>query len=199
MPKVGLNREKIVAQAAEVADEAGLGGLTLAAVAKRCGVSLPGLYKHVASLEAVRRDVAVLAVRELAAILALATTGRSGRDALGAAADAYRGYALAHPGRAASLAAAPAEGDEEHNAATAQAGQVFAAVMLGYRIEGDDLIDAIRLLRVTMHGFAMLESAGGFGLPQSVDATFARLVDMLDGAFRSWGERRASGSVRHSL
>ncbi|WP_211244626.1 TetR-like C-terminal domain-containing protein [Actinospica robiniae] len=179
-----------MAQAAEVADEAGLGGLTLAAVARRCGVSLPGLYKHVVSLEAVRRDVAVLAVRELAAVLALATTGRSGRDALAAACGAYRDYALAHPGRAASLAAAPTGGDEEHNAAAAQAGHVFAAVLLGYGVEGGDLVDAIRLLRVTMHGFAMLESAGGFGLPQSVDATFARLVDMLDGAFRSWGDPR---------
>ena len=195
MPKVGLTREKIVAQAAEVADEAGFGGLTLAAVAKRCGVSLPGLYKHVESLDAVRRDVAVLAVRELAAVLALATTGRSGRDALAAAAAAYRDYALSHPGRAASLSAAPAEGDREHDAAVSQAAHVFACVMLDYRLEGDDLIDAIRLMRVAMHGFAMLEGAGGFGLPHAVDATFARLVDMLDSAFRQWSDAAVPGSA----
>jgi AcrR family transcriptional regulator len=187
---VGLTREKIVAQAAEVADEAGLGGLTLAAVAKRCGVSLPGLYKHVENLDAVRRDLAVLAVRELTTALALATTGRSGRDALAAAAGAYRGYALAHPGRAAALVAAPAAGDEEHLAASVAAAQVFAGVLRGYQVAGDDLTDAIRLLRVTMHGFTALEASGGFGLPQSVDATFDRLVGMLDGAYREWGGGR---------
>lgn len=42
MPKVGLTREKAVEQAAAVADEAGVDHLTLAAVAQRRGVSLPG-------------------------------------------------------------------------------------------------------------------------------------------------------------
>jgi len=31
-----------------------------------------------------------------------------------------------------------------------------------------------------MHGFVTLEHAGGFGLPQSVDETFSRLIDGLD-------------------
>ena len=41
MPRMGLNRQRVVAQAAAVADEAGLDRLTLSAVAKRLGVSLP--------------------------------------------------------------------------------------------------------------------------------------------------------------
>jgi AcrR family transcriptional regulator len=61
MPRAGLNRERIAAQAAVVADDMGFDRLTLAAVAARCGVSLPGLYKHVSGLDAVKRDVGVLA------------------------------------------------------------------------------------------------------------------------------------------
>ena len=38
MPRVGLTHERVVAEAAAVADEVGLEGLTLAAVAKRFGV-----------------------------------------------------------------------------------------------------------------------------------------------------------------
>ena len=56
MPRAGLNRERIAAQAAVVADDMGFDRLTLAAVAARCGVSLPGLYKHVSGLDAVRRE-----------------------------------------------------------------------------------------------------------------------------------------------
>ena len=43
MPRAGLTPERIIGQAAAVADEVGLDRLTLAAVAQRCGVSLPGL------------------------------------------------------------------------------------------------------------------------------------------------------------
>lgn len=186
MPRVGLNRERIAATAAAVADQTGLDRLTLAAVAQRCGVSLPGLYKHVGGLDAVKRDIAVLAVRELTVDLASGAAGLAGRDALLALARAYRAYAVAHPGRYAASVRAPAPGDDEHAAAGAAAIAVLAAVLKGYRIEGEDAIDAIRMLRAALHGFVSLEAAGGFGLPQSVDASFTRLVDALHTAWTTW-------------
>ena len=186
MPRAGLNRERIAQQAAVVADETGLDRLTLAAVAARCGVSLPGLYKHVDGLEAVRRDIAVLAVRELTAELAQAAAGLAGWDALVALARAYRGYARAHPGRYAATVRAPAPGDDEHAAAGAAAVGLLAAVLKGYRIEGADMIDAVRMLRAALHGFVSMEAAGGFGLSQSVDGTFTRLVDALHTAWSTW-------------
>ena len=190
MPRAGLNREKIAAQAAAVADETGLDRLTLAAVAQRCGVSLPGLYKHVDGLDAVKRDIAVIGVRELTAVLAEAAAGLAGRDALHAIADAYRRFAKEHPGRHAASAWAPAPGDEEHQAAGAAAVGVLAAVLKGYRIEGDDMIDAVRMMRASLYGFVALEAAGGFGLPQSVDATFERYIDTLDTAWSTWRRLR---------
>jgi AcrR family transcriptional regulator len=186
MPRAGLNRERIAAQAAVVADVTGLDRLTLAAVAARCGVSLPGLYKHVDGLESVRRDIAVLAVRELTAELTAAAVGLAGRDALFALAHAYRGYATAHPGRYAASVRAPAPGDDEYNEVSAAAVGVLAAVLKGYRIEGSDAIDAIRMLRAALHGFVSLEASGGFGLPQSVDATFTRVIDALHTALTTW-------------
>jgi AcrR family transcriptional regulator len=48
--------ELVVAAAIEIADEAGLGAVTMAAVAKRCGFTTMSLYRHVASKdELVRR------------------------------------------------------------------------------------------------------------------------------------------------
>jgi Tetracyclin repressor-like, C-terminal domain len=44
------------------------------------------------------------------------------------------------------------------------------------------------MLRSAFHGIVSLEAAGGFGLPESLDDTYAHLVDALDGAFRSWRE-----------
>jgi AcrR family transcriptional regulator len=186
MPRVGLTPQRVVEEAGAVADAGGLDRLTLAAVAERFGVAIPSLYKHVDGLDGLRRDLAVLAVRELTAALSRAAVGRAGRDALHGIAGAYRAYATAHPGRYAATVRAPAPGDAEHQAAAEDALAVFHAVLAGYGITGPDAIDAIRGLRAALHGFVALEAAGGFGLPQSVDASYHRLVDALDAALTAW-------------
>lgn len=176
MPRAGLSNAVVVREAADVADAVGLDRLSLAAVAERLGVRLPSLYKHIASLDGLRRDVAVLAVGELGRALAPAALGRSRGDALHAVAQAYRTYARAHPGRYAATVRAPAEGDEEHEAASAGVLDVVFAVLAGFGLSGEDAIDATRALRATLHGFVALEAGGGFGLPQDVDRSFDRMV-----------------------
>lgn len=186
MPRMGVTHQRVVTEAATVADEAGLDGLTLAAVAKRVGISLPGLYKHIDSLGSLKRDLAVLGVRDLTGVMSAAAVGRSGREALQAIARSYRAYAAAHPGVCAASVRAPDPADAEHLAAGEAAVGVLLAVLTGYHLAGDDAIHAIRMLRSALHGFTTLEAAGGFGLPQSVDVTFTRLVDSLDTAFAGW-------------
>jgi AcrR family transcriptional regulator len=188
-PRAGLTRDRIASVAAEIADEAGLERLTLAAVASRLGVSGPAIYKHLAGLPELQRDVAVLGLRELTAALSVATVGRAGTDALRGLAGAYRAYGREHPGRLAASVRAPAAADAEHDAASDAALAVLVAVLSGYDLSDADQIDAIRVLRAALHGFATLETAGGFGLPQDVDATYARYVDTLDAGLRSWGTK----------
>ena len=177
MPRAGLSRPVIAAAAAEIADESGWPGLTLAAVAARFGVRQPSLYKHVASLAQLRRDVSVLAGREVYAELTHAAVGRSGLDALAAMADAYRTYAKKHPGRYAATVSAPAPDDVEHEQVALDILGTVAAVLDGYHLAGDDEIHAIRGLRALMHGFVSLEAAGGFAMPQDLDESYHRLVD----------------------
>lgn len=187
MARAGLTRERVIEQAAAVADEVGFEHLTLAAVARRCGVSLPGLYKHVGGLEDVRRGISLRAVRELTALLAVAAAGVSERAALTEFARAYRAYARLHPGYYAAILRAPGPGDDEYAAVGAHAVAVIAAALKGYQLEGPALIHAVRILRATLHGIVSLETEGGFGLPESVDETYAHLVGALDAAFRSLG------------
>jgi AcrR family transcriptional regulator len=186
MPRAGVTHDRVVTEAAAIADEVGLQQLTLAAIAQRFGVTLPSLYKHVGGLDALKRDLAVLGVRELTAALSAAAVGRARSDALHAIADAYRDYANAHPGLSVAAVRAPDRDDAEHVAASEAAFAVLLAVLDGYEITGEDAVDAIRSLRAVMHGFVTLEEAGGFGLPRSVDATYARLIDALDTAFAGW-------------
>jgi AcrR family transcriptional regulator len=186
MPRMGVTHQRVVAEAAVVADEVGLDGLTLAAVAKRLGISLPGLYKHIGSLDSLKRDLAVLGARDLTAVMSAAAVGRSGRDALQAVARSYRAYAEAHPGVVGASVRAPDPADAGHLAAGEAAVGVVVAALDGYQLQGDDVIHAIRILRSALHGFTTLEAVGGFGLPQSVDVTFDRLIDSLDATFAGW-------------
>jgi len=191
VPRAGVTHDRVVAEAAAVADEVGLERLTLATIAKRLGVTVPSLYKHVGGLVALKRDLALLGLSELSAALSSAAVGRSRTDALHAIAAAYRDYATAHPGRAAAAVRAPAPDDAEHVAAGQAAYAVLMAVLDGYDLSDADAIDAVRGLRTVMHGFIALEAAGGFGVPASVDATYTRLVDALDATFTAWA-RQAS-------
>jgi AcrR family transcriptional regulator len=111
VPRAGLSTAAVVRQAAAIADELGWEQLTLAEVASRCGVRLPSLYKHIASIQGLRQQIGLLALGEMREVLATAAIGRARTDALTAMALAYRRYALAHPGRYASTIAAPAADD----------------------------------------------------------------------------------------
>ena len=176
MPRAGLNRDRVAKEAAELADEVGLGRLTLAALAERLGVRQPSLYKHIASIAGLRRDVAVSAKRDLGEVLARASVGRSGADAVSAMSHAYRGWALQHPGRYEASNLMPAPDDVEDEAVSLAAIQVIADVLTAYRLEGNDAVDAIRAFRSTLHGFVLYESAGAFRWSADVDRSFDRLV-----------------------
>ncbi len=189
MPRAGLTRQGVIGEAARVADEIGYDRLTLAAIAQRFGVAVPSLYKHVDGLDAVRRGLAVLAVGELGDALA-AAAGAADGDRLGAMADAYRRFARSHPGRYAATLRAAEPGDAEHAAAGEAVLGTVLAVLAGYGLTGADAIDAARALRAALHGFVALEAVGGFGIPQDVDRSFARMVDALDAALRNWNHGR---------
>ncbi|KOX12031.1 TetR/AcrR family transcriptional regulator [Nocardiopsis sp. NRRL B-16309] len=188
MPRAGLTPRVVAEEAARLCDEEGFDALTLASLAKRVGVAAPSLYKHVDGLTALRRDVALLGMAELAEALRGATVGRSGAPALRAAADAYRGYARAHPGRYAALQQAPRPDDEEAQRVAAGPVSVLAAVLRGFGIGDDQAVHAIRALRSGLHGFVHLEANGGFRLPEDLDESYGLLVEGFVRAFEGWAD-----------
>lgn len=186
MPRVGLSRPIVVAEAARIADEIGWEALTLAAVATRLGVRLPSLYKHIDGRDALRTHVAVDALRGLAIELSAATVGKSGREAITALADAYRGFAARRPGAYAATIAAPDPGNAEHVAAATAVLQVALSVLEGFGLTGADAIDALRGLRALMHGFVAIEAAGGYRMPEDLDHSYHRLVASFGVALSTW-------------
>ena len=96
--RVGIDRDAVVRAAAKIADDEGWDALTLARVASKLRVRSPSLYNHVGGLEALRRELKLLVMRELNTALTRATVGKSRDDAVRALAAAYRGLAAETPG-----------------------------------------------------------------------------------------------------
>ncbi len=171
----------VVTAAGDLADEIGYDNVTIALLAQRLGVRPPSLYKHVGGLDDIRRRLAVAAVGELGGALRDAAVGRSGRDALVAVATAYRVYATAHPGRYALTQRADPD-DADLGAVSERALEPVFAILRGYGLTGHDAVHGARILRSALHGFAALETGGGFGLPEKLDETYERMLDVLDRA-----------------
>ncbi|MGW4637754.1 TetR/AcrR family transcriptional regulator [Sphaerisporangium sp. NPDC004334] len=179
MARAGLSPEAVVDIALRIIDEEGPAAVTLAAVAGRAGVATPSLYKHVRNLAELNDLVSARVMDELADRLREALLGRSGDQALRAFMHIYRDYAVANPGRYAAMSqAAPPEGGDQAKAAGALVGIVVGALR-AYGLEGADAIHATRCLRAAAHGFAVLETAGGFGLPVDLDDTYDLLLNMI--------------------
>ncbi|MDR7303671.1 TetR/AcrR family transcriptional regulator [Haloactinomyces albus] len=186
MPRAGLSTEVIVEEAARVVDQVGRNRLTLAELAKRFGVAQPSLYKHVDGLEDLHRLLSMKVMYDMGDIIRRASTGKAGADALRAVANAYRSFALAHPGHYTYVFRTPTPGDTQFAAATDDVLSVLYAVFEGYGISGEDVVDAARFVRSTLHGFVRLELDGGFEMPYSIDRSFEHLIEATDQALANW-------------
>ncbi|WP_369207286.1 TetR/AcrR family transcriptional regulator [Streptomyces sp. PU-14G] len=192
MVRAGLTVDRIVTAAAELADEVGLDNVTLSALARRFGVRDASLYSHLRNLADLRTRLCVLAADEMTERIALAVAGRAGKDALVAFADAYRTYALAHPGRyaAGQLQIDPALAAQ--SAGHRRSVELTSGMLRAYGLEEPDLTDAGRLLRSAFHGYADLDTRAGFSHPRSLDASWHRALEALHLLLSNWPRTDAS-------
>ncbi|MFI8165095.1 TetR/AcrR family transcriptional regulator [Streptomyces sp. NPDC085931] len=195
MPRAGLTPDRLVAAAADLADEAGLEQVTLSALARRFGVKDASLYSHVRSLRDLRTRMALLAGGEMIDRIAAAVAGRTGRDALAAFAGAYRAYALEHPGRYAATQLPLDQALVPDSPALRRTAEVTYGMLRAYGLEEPDLTDAVRLLRSAFHGYCALESTGAFGAPRDVQASWDKAIDALHVLLLNWPrEQRPPGT-----
>ncbi|MEU8820903.1 TetR-like C-terminal domain-containing protein [Actinoplanes sp. NPDC048796] len=186
MARAGLTADRLAQAGAELADEEGFDNVTPSALARRFDVKVASLYSHVKNAHDLRVRVALLALEELAGLVAAALAGRSGRDALAALGDTYRDYARAHPGRYAATQF-PLDDETAMRSAGPRHSQMTRAVLRGYALTEPDQTHAVRLLGSTFHGFIALELSGGFShsTPEAGES-WNRILDVLDVTLRHW-------------
>ncbi|MFE7270319.1 TetR-like C-terminal domain-containing protein [Streptomyces sp. NPDC057623] len=186
MARAGLTADRLAAAAAELADEVGFEHVSLSALARHFGVRDASLYSHVRNLQDLRTRVALLAGGEMIDRIAAAVAGRAGKDALTAFADAYRAYALQHPGRYAATQIRVDPALVAGSPAMRRTAEITYGMLRAYGLDEPDLTDAVRLLRSTFHGYCALESTGAFGAPREVAKSWERAVDALHVALSHW-------------
>jgi AcrR family transcriptional regulator len=190
MARAGLTTDRVVAAAADLADEVGFENVTVTALARQFGVKDASLYSHVKNVQELRSRIALLAAGEMIDRIATAVAGRAGKDALVAFAGAYREYALERPGRyrATHMQLDPAVAAE--STAGRRTAEVTYGMLRAYGLSEPDLTDAVRLLRSTFHGYCSLEAIGGFGAPRDVQTSWERALGALHVALEHWPQTK---------
>jgi AcrR family transcriptional regulator len=189
--KVGIDRERVLDVAEQIADQHGPEGVTLSVLARRLKVAPPSLYTHVGGLDDLRSGLRLRGLRTMTDLFRRRTVGLAADDALAAVAGELRRFVQDHPGLYAASVAAPGRQDpEEVQRAAEDLLGVFTAILRGFQITPAELVHSARFARSALHGFVSLESTGGFGLPEDVDVSYSRLVGAVNHDLSHWRGRR---------
>jgi Transcriptional regulator len=177
-----LTKTAVVQAAAELINAEGSDALSLNRLAEKLDIRTPSLYNHVDGLPGLQRELAVMNAKLIADRLSEAAIGKSGTELFMDVAQAFRNYVKEFPGlymstlRSSANQAVP---DQNLRHEEERAVKIGLVVMASLGLQGEDAIHALRAFRSMVHGFATLEVAGGFGMPQDCDESFRRLVQAL--------------------
>ncbi|MCY4518159.1 MAG: WHG domain-containing protein [Acidimicrobiaceae bacterium] len=174
-----LDRTRVIATAADIADTHGLSNMTLTRVADELGVRQPALYRHIGGYDDLLRSLSLRGRELLAQRLTDAAVGLSGDDSVAAVGHAWRAMVRDHPGIYAATDRYPCAGDAELEAAVERVLAVLGQTLRGYDLSEEDCVHAARTMRSAFHGFSHLESGDGHPLPHDPEDTFEHMVQLL--------------------
>ena len=174
-----LDKATLVRVAADVADRDGWANLTLSQVAKEVNRHVTSLYGHVDSLDALRREVALLALEELTDEVWKAALGRSGEDALAAIAAVERAYSRDHPGRSTAMFTFSRSDcrsdDEELRARGLRLAEPVRATFRSFGLTDDQVVMAHSVFSSALRGLALAEITDTFAFG-NLDQTHEQLI-----------------------
>ncbi len=176
MAKHRVTRALVVEAAARRVNTYGFAALTLAPIAAELGIKIPSLYNHVNGLDALQAALAGFGAQALFLRCQDAAIGRGEADALLAIAVAYRSFIILNPGIYAATLHPQSQPNPELVQANRSLMELLERIIIPFELSGADRTHVLRGFRSIVHGFATLESAGGFGFPIDMNASFQIIV-----------------------
>jgi AcrR family transcriptional regulator len=180
-----LDRPTLIRAAADLADEHGWNRLTLSLVARTVHRHVTSLYAHVDSLDALRRDVALLAADELAERVWTVALGRTREDALRAITEVYRAFSREHPGRAAAMLSADHRNDPEMQQKGRRLAEPIHATFRSFGLVDDQVVQAHRVFSSAVRGLGQAEAANVFPADGLLDETVEQMIRLFVVALES--------------
>ena len=177
--KAGLDKDIILKTAADLADAEGIANVTLKALAEKLGVKPPSLYKHINGLEDLNKALMLYGWKSLEKKVTRAAVGKSKEDAIRAIFYAYRDYVKEHPGVFEAMQWYNMYQSEENLQATEEIVAVLFQVLSAYDLQEEQKVHIVRMFRVFLQGFLMVEIHGGFGNPVSITESFDFSLEIL--------------------
>ena len=177
--KAGLDKDIILKTAADLADAEGIANVTLKALAEKLGVKPPSLYKHINGLEELNKALMLYGWKSLEKKVTRAAVGKSKEDAIRAIFYAYRDYVKEHPGVFEAMQRYNMYQSEENLQATEEIVAVLFQVLSAYDLQEEQKVHIVRMFRVFLQGFLMVEIHGGFGNPVSITESFDFSLEIL--------------------
>ena len=177
--KAGLDKDIILKTAADLADAEGIANVTLKALAEKLGVKPPSLYKHINGLEELNKALMLYGWKSLEKKVTRAAVGKSKEDAIRAIFYAYRDYVKEHPGVFEAMQWYNMYQSEENLQATEEVVAVLFQVLSAYDLQEEQKVHIVRMFRVFLQGFLMVEIHGGFGNLASITESFDFSLEIL--------------------
>ena len=169
MARPRLSVATIVDGAIQLVDHESFDALTLSAVAAELGVGPSALYTHITGLDELQYLVAVASTGNLGTVVRNSAIGTAGAPALAAMGNAYRGFALDHPGQFASTLLPPRSDDDELARQNRALLDVFVAVFAATGLDPAQAYLSARTAQSAVHGFLALEHNSGTTLEHGAE------------------------------
>lgn len=183
--KRNLNKEIILATAADLAEEVGLYNITLNRLAEKLHIKSPSLYTYFNGLDDLYASLAIQSMNQLENVIKNAAVGKSKSDALISIANEYRLFAKENPEIYKTILLLPSIERNDVKEAGYAVVCVFNRIVEAYHFNEEHTIQTVRGLRSAIHGFIALEQAGYFKHTVDVDDSFHALVKSLISAMES--------------
>lgn len=174
----GLTAALVVETAAAVADSDGVDAVTLTRVSQELGCHVTSLRHYVPTVEALHREIALVAIRSLSDQLWQAALGISGEPALRALAAVYREFVREHGGLAEAMFSHRLTAkDPEFEAAGQRSVQPIQAALKSFGLTDANVVRAHRAFTAALRGFTTSETLGIYR-GADADECFEAIVDL---------------------
>lgn len=162
MYRKGLNQEQIINYAKEQIEKSGYDQFSMRALAEKLNVKTASLYAHVESMDALLKDVGLLALQEQKAYQLESIAGKHRDEAVMALSEAYRKYAKEHKELYRFIMQMPTSDNEPLKNAASMITEPAMKVLEDYSLREERKMHWQRILRGLMHGFISQEENGYF-------------------------------------